>query len=268
MEPASTAIPTLTIPSRFSGPPHSGNGGYTCGRVAAHIPTHGAVVVTLRTPPPLDSALTVERHGDTARLVANGTLVADAGPADLDVDLVEPVSHQEAAQVADRFAGLDEHPFPACFVCGTERLPGDGLGLRPGRLDGRPDTVAAAWVPHRSLAASDSDHDDEVPEEFVWAALDCPGGWTVDLRGRPMVLGRMNAQVDALPVVGDRCVVMGRLLGQEGRKAFTTTTLYDGDGRVLARAHAVWLAVNPSTLRPGADPSALRAGADPTVLGT
>jgi hypothetical protein len=258
MEPASTAVPTLTIPARFCGPPTPANGGYTCGRLAAHVPTHGAVVVTLRTPPPLDTPLPVVRHGDAARLLAGDTLVAEAEATDLDVDLVEPVSHDQAVSVADGFAGLEEHPFPTCFVCGTHRPLADGMGLRPGVVEGRPDTVATVWVPHRSLTTAHttptggtaSAEPDEVPEEFVWAALDCPGGWSVDLRGRPMVLGRMTTQVDALPVVGDHCVVMGRLLGQEGRKAFTSTTLYDGDGRVLARAHAVWLAVDPMALRP------------------
>lgn len=256
MNPPSTTVSSVTLPARFCGPRGSANGGYACGRVAVHVPSHGAVEVTLRTPPPLDRELGLERHGDAARLLDSDTLVAQAEPGDLDVDVVEPVSHEQARRVADRYAGLDEHPFPDCFVCGTSRAASDGMGLRPGRLDDRPDTVAAAWVPHRSLTAGDGVSttgvhpvdSEEIPEEFVWAALDCPGGWSVDLAGRPMVLGRMTAQVDALPSVGDRCVVMGRVLGQEGRKAFTTTTLYDGDGRVLARAHAVWLAVDPSRL--------------------
>ncbi len=65
-----------------------------------------------------------------------------------------------------------------------------------------------------------------------------------------MVLGRMTARVDALPHVDDTCVVMGQLLGRDGRKAFTATTLYDGDGRVLARAKAVWIEVDPAAIAP------------------
>ena len=42
-------------------------------------------------------------------------------------------------------------------------------------------------------------------------------------------------------------MVMGLLLGEQGRKTFTTTTLYDSDGRVVARAEHVWFAVDPST---------------------
>ncbi|MGH8868049.1 MAG: hypothetical protein ACRDYU_08645 [Actinomycetes bacterium] len=235
------------MPARFAGPPGSANGGYLCGRLSAHVPTHGAVVVTLRLPPPLDAPMTVERHGDGAHLLANDRLVAEAMPAELDVDVVEPVDHAEAVQAATRYDGFTDHPFPACFVCGPERAAGDGLRLFPGRVQDQTDSVAGAWVPDASLAHPDQD---EVPEEFVWAALDCPGGWAVGLARRPMVLGRMTGQVDAIPKIGERCVVMGRVLGQEGRKAFTTSTAYDGDGRVLGRAHAVWIAVDPSTLTP------------------
>ena len=58
-----------------------------------------------------------------------------------------------------------------------------------------------------------------------------------------MVLGRITASVDALPDVGDRCVVVGRLLGVDGRKSFTASTVYDPDGRVLGHAESTWIAV-------------------------
>ena len=102
--------------------------------------------------------------------------------------------------------------------------------------DGR---SACAWIPHASLA----DADGVVAPEFVWASLDCPGAWTVDLEGRPLVLGRLTAQVHALPHVGEPCVVVGRLLGAEGRKVWTTTTTYGSSGRELGRAHATWVAI-------------------------
>ena len=54
---------TLTIPACFNGPPTSANGGYTCGRVAQLV---GAEVaeVSLRSPPPLDTPLSVGRDGE------------------------------------------------------------------------------------------------------------------------------------------------------------------------------------------------------------
>jgi hypothetical protein len=40
-------------------------------------------------------------------------------------------------------------------------------------------------------------------------------------------------------------VLVGALLGDEGRKSFTATTLY-ADGRPIARARHTWIAVDPS----------------------
>ena len=61
-----------------------------------------------------------------------------------------------------------------------------------------------------------------------------------------MVLAGMTARVDALPVIGEEHVVVGLARGQEGRKTFTASTLYDADGRVVARAEHVWVAVDPA----------------------
>ena len=48
----------ITIPRRFNGPPHSGNGGYVCGRLASYL--DGPASVRLRVPPPLERELRVE----------------------------------------------------------------------------------------------------------------------------------------------------------------------------------------------------------------
>jgi hypothetical protein len=61
-----------------------------------------------------------------------------------------------------------------------------------------------------------------------------------------MVLGRMTARVDTLPVIGEPHVVMGGARGSDGRKTFTASTLYDADGRVVAVAEHVWIAVDPA----------------------
>ncbi|HEY9377272.1 MAG TPA: hypothetical protein VIQ02_09285, partial [Jiangellaceae bacterium] len=60
-----------------------------------------------------------------------------------------------------------------------------------------------------------------------------------------MVLGRMTAQVSAVPAAGEQCIVMGQLLGSEGRKTWTATSAYGADGRELGRAHSTWLTVQP-----------------------
>ena len=79
---------TVVIPSRFNGPPGSGQGGYTCGLVASLL--DGPAEVSLRAPPPLERELSVER-ADGAVLVSDGdTLVAEARPAEGELELPEP----------------------------------------------------------------------------------------------------------------------------------------------------------------------------------
>ena len=88
----------------------------------------------------------------------------------------------------------------------------------------------------------------------TWAALDCVGGWAGDLTERLMVLGRMTAEIDALPAIGEEHVSSGGARGAEGRKTFTATTLYDADGRVVGAGEHVWIAVDPGAFaltRPG-----------------
>ena len=75
------------------------------------------------------------------------------------------------------------------------------------------------------------------------------GGWAGDLSERLMVLAGMTARVDALPVVGEEHVVVGQDRGHDGRKTFTAATLYDGDGRIVAVAEHVWVAVDPANFR-------------------
>ncbi|WP_433792000.1 hypothetical protein [Actinoplanes sp. CA-252034] len=220
----------MRIPARFNGPPGSGNGGWCAGLFAGAAGARiggPPIRVTLRVPPPLDTDLVlgdgVIRAGDV--LVAEIDEDTDTGLA------VPPVPPVEAAAVARGYPGLVTHPFPGCYVCGPDRAPGDGLRIFPGRLsEGR---TAAPWtVP------------DDVVAETMWAALDCPGGWTaIGASGRPFVLGRIAATVAALPAPGDECVVVGALSGVSGRKAVVDSSVYGPDGRHLAQARATWLAV-------------------------
>lgn len=250
----------LTIPHRFRGPARSGNGGYTAGSLSERVPVSGedvpTVEVTLRQPPPLDTAMTVEQvDEDPASGVAGTVLSHDGRPVavarQVRVPLVnvDAVPADVAADAMGHYAGLRTHPFPGCFACGPDRDEGDGLQIFPGAVPGSDDTVASLWVPHASLAVSSDLVDagiERVGVATTWAALDCIGGWSEDLEGRPSVLGRMTARIDALPVVGEPHVVVGRLLRREGRKTFTASTLYDSDGRVVATAEHVWIAVDPS----------------------
>jgi hypothetical protein len=246
----------VRVPARYCGPTSSGNGGYTAGLLAERFANHPhlhpecpVVEVTLRRPPPLDTDLDVEHveEGPVTRLLDGDALVAEARCTDEELTAVEDVSPAVAAEAMAGYGGFRTHPFPRCFVCGPERDEGDGLRIFPGLVgDGR---VASTWTPHSSLAEASDLLDPGVQRVNLgtaWAALDCVGGWSTDLEGRPAVLGQIAARVDALPVVGEPHVVMGVELGSEGRKTFTASTVYDSDGRIVARARHIWIAVDPT----------------------
>jgi hypothetical protein len=170
---------------------------------------------------------------------------------------VDPVHPEEARAAMSSFVGLTSHPFPSCFACGTGRAEGDGLRIFPGRVADAPaepdeqprPRVAATWTPDASVAEDYHAYVDEQPLASVpvtWAALDCVGGWAGDLEDRLMVLARMTARLDSLPVIGEEHVVVGMGRGRDGRKAFTSSTLYDADGRVVGSAEHLWIAVDPA----------------------
>ena len=237
----------LTIAQRYCGPPESGNGGWVSGAVAEHVPTTAdrpAVTVRLTSPPPLDRALDVVTGAATdggvqVRLLDGDHPIATAAPAADLADAVPPPVPLEAARAAEgRFEGLADHPFPTCFACGTGRDPDDALCLRPGPLEDGTGRYAATWVPR------------EVSVPLVWAALDCPGGWSAGIAGRPMVLGTMTARVLALPAVGEAHVVLAWQRGSEGRKHHSGSALFTPGGELLAHAEATWIAVDPTTIRP------------------
>src|SRR5688572_28943387 len=126
---------SLVIAGRFNGPDGSGNGGYTCGLVAALVGSRAAEV-TLRRPPPLDRPLAVRRSEDAVLVLDAGDVVAEGRASDgVDMDVPAPVSREEAARAASRYTGFDRHHFPTCFVCGPARAEGDGLRIFAGPVE-------------------------------------------------------------------------------------------------------------------------------------
>jgi hypothetical protein len=230
----------ISILDRFCGPPNSGNGGYTCGRLANYI--EGPAEVTLRQPPPLGTPLIVS--GDPLEklsLMQDGQLVAEAKPATVNLEIETAPSFEEATVASKKFTGFDEHPFPTCFVCGPDRNSGDGLRLFPGRLinNGR---VAAPWTPDLSLA-----EDNKVKPEFIWAALDCPGSYGVmKSLSEPIVLGRMASHIVSDVIPNQTYIVTGWSLGIEGRKHYAGTALYAPSGELVAYARATWVLLGKS----------------------
>ncbi len=225
----------LTIDQRFRGPPGSANGGYTCGVVADYLGR--SAEVTLRTPPPLGRPLRVESSEQEARLIDDSILIAEAKFSEPEIDPPDAVSYEEAAAVSTPIPP-DEHPFPECFVCGPLRQRGDGLRIYPQLLGERP-LVAASWLPDESL----SDGTGSVRDEFIWAALDCPGGfaaWLLDPQAQ-CLLGRLRATVVGRVSVGDRLVVMGWPVNKDGRKLHAGTAVFSEHGELKGLAQATWI---------------------------
>ncbi|KRF16767.1 hypothetical protein ASG90_11010 [Nocardioides sp. Soil797] len=251
----------LTIPGRFCGPAASGNGGWSAGALAGLVDhdcpenranSWPAIEVSLRQPPPLDSPMQVQVDGEATVASFGGLPVLSARVLEEDtLTTVEPVPAEVARAAESSYAGLRSHPFPTCFSCGTERVEGDGLRIFPGAVepvDGC-DRVAATWTPHPSVQEDYHAYVDEQGRASLattWAALDCVSAWSSHIEERPMVLGRMTAAVDALPVIGETHVVVGQTLRQEGRKTFTASTLHDSDDRVVARAEHIWITIDPA----------------------
>jgi hypothetical protein len=232
---------TVTIATRFRGPPASGNGGYSAGLAAKAL--GGAVAeVTLFAPPPLETPLDIVRDGPEIALVHAEREIVRARAVDvlgaLDFKPPEAPSAREAKAAAKRCVGVaGEHIFPGCFVCGPERRDGDGLRIFPGALKSG-DGVAAPWTPGDDLA----DDDGLVGKEFLWAALDCPSYFALPRAGELMaLLGRMTAEVRERPEPGEMLIAAAWAAGSDGRKHSSRSALYGADGRLLARAACLWI---------------------------
>ena len=225
---------TLTIASRYKGPPASGNGGYVCGLIAVTV--QADLRVRLLSPPPLDTPLELEPEGNDAWVLSSAVgPVARAVAGRLELDVPGPPQYVQAVWASQHYPGFREHAFPECFVCGPHRRRGDGLRIFPGMLD--TGIVAAPWLPADNLDGGDG----KVAVEFLWAALDCPGYFAVSGGRRVMVLGEMQAHVDRRVHVGEPCTVIGWKIGAEGRKHYAGTAIFDEDGELCARARATWI---------------------------
>ncbi|GAC1657140.1 MAG: hypothetical protein NVS9B1_14200 [Candidatus Dormibacteraceae bacterium] len=231
---------SLVIDHRFCGPPGIANGGYVAGLLAEQLPG-SPVEVTLWRPTPLGTKLQVDPGAETIGLcLAGAGRVAEARRA-ARFECRPPVISWAAVLATEAlpYAGADG--FGCCFACGPEVASEHSLGVFPRPLaDGR--AVACRWRP----PAWAGDGRGKTRERFVWAALDCSGGFAIDL-GEPvgMVLtGRLTTEVLRSPGVGEECAVLGWRVGSEGRKHFVRSAVLSKEGGVLAHTLAVWLKVD------------------------
>lgn len=230
---------SLTLPDTLCGPPDSANGGIVAGLLAAGL--DGPVEVTLRRPVPLGETVRIERHGESAVLLRLGTeVLALAQRTGKPLDPPEPPSWEAALLATSQREPAEMHPFPTCFVCGPSRECGDGLCILPGPL-GTPGAVAAPWIPQGRIA----DGNGRVRPEFLWAALDCPGGHAAlaGRRPRPIVLGRIAADIRPGPALGEPCIVTGWRIASHDRRHVVGSALFAADGTCYGTARATWFEV-------------------------
>ena len=110
----------VLIPRRFNGPPASANGGYACGLIARYV--GGPAEVSLRSPPPLDTALELVRTTDgELRLCIASCSWPRAGPP-IRRTSSRPCGRpwrRRARRCAGIRGGSGRHPFNDCYVCGA-----------------------------------------------------------------------------------------------------------------------------------------------------
>lgn len=240
----SVILSKIVIGRQFCGPPNSANGGYVCGLLAKGI--DGPATAVVRSPPPLDRDLDLQSSEGVNRLTGDeGVLIGQGGPATQPLPEPPLVPDLEAARAAEAgYIGHSQRVHPICFTCGPERDDGDGLRVFPGQMAGAaPGVMACAWTPHSAFAGPDG----AVAPEIVWAALDCPGffAW-VEKEGRHgALLGTMTGEVLAPVMAGQAYAVLAWPIHREGRKETAGVALFDDAGRLMARAHQVWIVMPP-----------------------
>lgn len=245
---------TLRIDRRFNGPHDSGNGGYSAGLAAQLLPNAEAVPegieVTLRAPIPLEQTLRA-RTTDTGLDImtddaATRIQILSLRPVRLDLPDIHSPGLEAATVAAATFRNIDDHVLPHCFVCGPARAEGDGLRIFPDWLKDpagieNPNPfplVAAPWRPTPDLA----DASGLIAPEFLWAALDCPGAFAIDVE--PIVLGRMSARILTRPPTTAPIVVVAWAKGRDRRKHFAGSALFSESGDLLAFSEQTWIQID------------------------
>jgi hypothetical protein len=237
---------SIIIDRRFRGPSRDrGHGGYFAGRVWA-LASHIRGVKFGPRGIPLGKPLTVRVTADAVTVGASDEVVAES--ADPNVDLSPrqpaPVAFDAAVRSSERFPGFDrQDDLRQCFACGADRSPSDGLRIFTGPVDGRfvdgHPLLAGAWVPDAAFG----DADGRIRPEFVWAALDCPGGWAIP---GPVETGTIWAELRQPIGIGQRTVVAGWHFqvpgaGPGSRSRHAGTAIFSEAGDVLAVSRATWV---------------------------
>ena len=227
------------INRRYCGPPGLANGGYAAGLLAEQL-GGGAVEVTLRRPTPVGVRLRIETGVEGLGIVRDGVGVVAEARRVAHFDCRPPEVPWDDIVVAEDQPYAGAEGFGGCFACGRDVPRDHSLGVFP-RLVRDAGAVGCRWRP----PAWATDRYARALERFVWAALDCSGGFALELAGPavPVMTGRITAEVLRAPRAGEPCAVLGWQSGSEGRKHFVQSAVVSRQGGTLAYATAVWLEV-------------------------
>lgn len=135
--------------------------------------------------------------------------------------------------------------YPRCVVCGPDADHPLALHVPP-RWHGE-DLVHVPWVAEEALASAWSGPD-AVDPLVVAAALDCPSAWAAMPRAvaggaAAILLAGLRLRVAHPVPVLDPLSVVGRCDDVDGRKLRARAAVVDDEGRVLAWASALHVAV-------------------------
>ncbi len=232
-DPGLDRVKKIMVGARNRGLPGLAQGGYTSGLVAEAVGT-SAVEVSLRRPVPAERPLGLHTTGPGRVELREGQTVLSEGVAtDLEIDVPEAPSVEEALAASERFPGRERHPVPGCYVCGTDDPDGRGLGIHPGPVGTRP-LVAAIWAP--PAVGEDSGR---TPLEEIWAAFDCTQLWALIVHqesrsGERAVTARLATRVDRPVVPSLDHLLFGWPIGRRGDEFRAGAALIDGDGNLCA----------------------------------
>jgi hypothetical protein len=222
----------ITISRHFEGPTDLVLGGYISGLLAVHLDSD-TVEVTMRKPTFMNRPLILDTTTpDRVFLFDGDTLLNEARPVELEMEIPESVSIEQARKASCRDTVA---AFPNCFGCGSDRSEDDGLHLRSGPVDGR-NIVAIDWVPGATVVGAGQG--EPVPETMVLTAMECPIAKCMEFGGmrKPeemAVLGRMTTRINSLPKVGEPCYFMGWPIERVGRRIEIAGTLNNEKGEPI-----------------------------------
>jgi len=199
------------------------------------------VEVTMRAPTPMGKTLQLYVEAPDRVIMRDGeTLLNEARPAELELDLPEPITLEDAAKASERHI---PNTFPNCFGCGSGRTQDNGLHLRSGPVPGR-NLSAIDWTPNATAVGAAEG--EKVPIPVLWAALECPIARVMEPSGLRApeevgLLGRMTTKVMARPLVGRQYYFMAWPIERQGRKIRVGGSLHDASGRPMAMTHLLFI---------------------------